>query len=212
MSPLRFITFLAALLLPGLATAQETRPDELVAKITEEVLAAIKSDRELQAADREKALALAQEKILPHIDFKRMAQLAVGRPWRTATPQQQETLTREFRSMIVRTYSNALEAYRGQTMVVEPQDIPPGTTDVRVRNRYISPGKQPVNVDYHMWKTPEGWKVYDIVVGGVSLVATYRPQFEYVVRQSGIEGLIKALADKNQPPPATRRANAPGSA
>lgn len=196
----RLALLLAALAAVPAIHAQDMRPDALVEKITGEVLEAIRKDKKLQAGDRDRALALAEEKILPHVDFRRMTQLAVGKAWRSATPEQQEALTREFRGMIVRTYSNALEAYRGQTLVVEPLKMAPGETDVTVRNRYFNPGRQPVNVDYFMWKTPEGWKVYDIVVGGVSLVATYRPQFEQVVRLSGIDGLIAALGQLNQRP------------
>lgn|SRR5574340_498559 len=191
-----------ALLVATLAAAQDLPPDALVAHITQDVLDAIRADRELQAGDRAKALALAQEKILPHVDFGRMTRLAVGKAWRTATPEQQDALVREFRGMIVRTYSNALQAYRGQTMEVEPLAMAPDATDVTVRNRYLSPGRKPVTIDYAMWKTPEGWKVYDIVVAGISLVATYRSQFEEVIRQSGIDGLIAAMSRKSSPPDA----------
>ena len=191
--------FILALAFSMLAFAQD-KPEDLVRKVTEDVLAAIKSDKALQAGDREKALALAEQKVLPHVDFAEATKLAVGRAWSTATPEQQKKLVDSFRAMLVRIYSNAIEAYRGQTMRVQPVNTPAGATEVTVRNQYIRPGQTPVAVDYAMRKTPEGWKIYDINVEGMSLVLTYRAEFEQVTRQSGVEGLLKRLAEKNAPP------------
>lgn len=189
---------LIALAVPLSASGQQLGPDELVRKVTEDVLAAVKSDKALQQGDRDRALALAEEKILPHIDFQEAARLAVGRPWSTATPQQQARIVSEFRTMLIRIYSQSIDTYRGQTMHVQPVRMSPNDTEAMVRNQYISPGKQPVPVDYHMRKTPSGWKIYDIVVGGVSLVITYRGEFSQITRESGIDGLVKRLAEKNQ--------------
>lgn len=186
------------------ALAQEMKPEELVKKVTEDVLAAIKSDKALQAGDREKALALAEQKVLPHIDFAAATRLAVGRAWSSATPEQQKQLVNGFRSMLVRIYSNAIDAYRGQTMKVQPINSPAGANEVTVRNQYIRPGQPPVSVDYAMHKTPEGWKIYDITVEGISLVLTYRSEFEQVMRQSGVDGLLKRLAEKNTAPRVSR--------
>jgi len=186
------------------AFAQEMKPEELVRKVTEDVLAAIKSDKALQAGDREKALALAEQKVLPHVDFAAATRLAVGRAWSSATPEQQKQLVISFRSMLVRIYSNAIDAYRGQTMKVQPVSTPAGATEVTVRNQYIRPGQPPVSVDYAMHKTPEGWKIYDITVEGISLVLTYRSEFEQVMRQSGVDGLLKRLAEKNTAPGVSR--------
>ena len=183
---------------------QDLKPEELVRKVTEDVLAAIKSDKALQAGDRQKALALAEQKVLPHIDFAEATRLAVGRAWSTANSDQQRKLVAEFRAMLVRIYSNSIDAYRGQTLRVQPLKITPGATDVTVRNQYLRPGQPPVSVDYAMRKTPEGWKIYDITVEGMSLVLTYRSEFEQVTRQSGVEGLLKRLAEKNTPPPSRR--------
>jgi phospholipid transport system substrate-binding protein len=191
--------FILALAFSVLAFAQD-KPEDLVRIVTEDVLAAIKSDKALQAGDREKALALAEQKVLPHIDFAEATKLAVGKAWSTATPEQQKKLVDGFRAMLVRIYSNAIEAYRGQTMRVQPVNTPAGATEVTVRNQYIRPGQTPVAVDYAMRKTPEGWKIYDINVEGMSLVLTYRAEFEQVTRQSGVEGLLKRLAEKNAPP------------
>jgi phospholipid transport system substrate-binding protein len=182
------------------AFAQEMKPEDMVRRVTEDVLAAIKSDKALQAGDRQKALALAEQKVMPHIDFAEATKLAVGRAWTGATPEQQKKLVDEFRAMLVRIYSNAIDVYRGQTMQVQPVSMPAGATDVTVRNQYIRPGQPPVHVDYAMRKTPQGWKIYDINVEGMSLVLTYRSEFEQVTRQSGVEGLLKRLAEKNTPP------------
>jgi phospholipid transport system substrate-binding protein len=179
------------------ALAQELAPDELVRKVTEDVLAAIKSDKDLQAGDRKKALALAEEKILPHVDFREATQIAMGRHWREATPAQQKQLVDEFRSLLVRIYSSSIEIYRGQTMKVLPLRAGRNDTDVKVRNQYLRDGRPPVAVDYSMLKSPTGWKIYDISVEGISLVLTYRSEFDSVVRTGGIEGLIQRLREKN---------------
>lgn len=191
--------FILALAFSAVAVAQEMKPEDLVRKVTEDVLASIKSDKALQAGDREKALALAEQKVLPLIDFAEATKLAVGKAWTTATPEQQKKLVDSFRAMLVRIYSNAIEAYRGQTMKVQPVSTKADATDVTVRNQYIRPGQPPVAVDYAMHKTPQGWKIYDITVEGMSLVLTYRAEFEQVTRQAGVEGLLKRLAEKNSP-------------
>jgi len=178
---------------------QELGPEDLVKKMTSEVLEAIKSDKQLAAGDRQKAIKLAEEKILPHVDFEEATRLAVGRGWKEATPEQRKKLVAEFRNMLVRTYSNAISAYEGQTMKVMPVRMKPGDTDATVHNQFIRPGAKPVLVDYAMRKTEKGWKIYDIVIEGVSLVLTYRSEFDAVVKQDGIDGLIKRLSQKNTP-------------
>ena len=178
--------------------AAEQSPEEMVRQITTDVLQAIKKDKDLQAGDKKKALALAEQKVLPHLDFAQMTQLAAGRIWNSASTEQRGKLVDAFRAMLVRTYANSIDVYRGQTMTVVSAKVPPGATEATVRNRYASPGQRPTPVDYLMNKTPEGWKVYDIVVDGISLVLTYRSQFDQAVRQSGIDGLIKQLQDKTQ--------------
>jgi len=179
------------------AVAQELAPDELVRKVTVDVLESIKSDKQLQAGDRKKALALAEQKILPYVDFREAATLATGRAWQTATPEQQGQIVDQFRAMLVRIYSDAIGVYRGQTMKVLPMRQAPSATEATVRNQYVKPGAPPVSVEYAMRKTPEGWKIYDITVEGVSLVLTYRSEFDQITRTSGIDGLIKRLAEKN---------------
>ena len=196
----RFLALWLFILQAFLVQAQQLGPEELVRKMTEEILEAIKSDQQLAAGDRQKALKLAEEKILPHVDFEEATRLAVGRSWNQASPQQKKQLVQEFRSMLVRTYSSAVSAYQGQTMKVLPARMKPDDTEVTVRNQYIRPGAKPVALDYAMRKTDAGWKIYDIVVEGISLVLTYRSEFDVVVKQDGIDGLLKRLAQKNTPP------------
>jgi phospholipid transport system substrate-binding protein len=192
-----FIAVLLFALQGTFALAQEASPEDLVRKVTADVLATIQSDKQLQAGDQRKALAVAEEKILPHVDFHEATKLAVNRAWSTATPEQREKLVTEFRNMLVRVYSKSLSTYKGQTMRVLPVRLAPGANEVTVRNQYISPGKPPVNLDYQMRKTTDGWKIYDITVEGVSLVLTYRAEFESAMQNGGVDALIKLIAQKN---------------
>jgi phospholipid transport system substrate-binding protein len=194
---MRLAALLLSLLFALPAAAQELAPDELVRKVAADVLEAIKSDPKLQAGDRKKTLALAEQKVLPLVDFREAAQLATGRAWQSASPEQQSRIADEFRSMLIRIYSNAIDVYRGQTMKVLPVRLPAGATDVVVRSQYLREGRPPVPVDYAMKKSPDGWRVYDISVEGVSLVLTYRAEFENITRASGVDGLIKRLQEKN---------------
>ena len=194
---MRLPTLLLSFFLALPAFAQELSPDELVRKVTADVLDAIKADKELQAGDRKKALVLAEQKILPLVDFREAAKLATGRAWQGASAEQQDRIVSEFRRMLVRIYSNAIDVYRGQTMKVMPLRLQPNATDVTVRNQYMRSGQPPVTVEYAMRKAGDGWKIYDITVEGVSLVLTYRAEFDNITRASGVDGLIKRLAEKN---------------
>jgi phospholipid transport system substrate-binding protein len=191
---------LAAFLLITPALAQGDTPEALVKKMTDDVMTAIKTDKQLAAGDKQKALKLAEEKILPHVDFGEATRLAVGRAWNEASPEQRKRLVSEFRNMLVRTYSNAISAYEGQTMKVLPVRMKPDDTEATVRNQFVRGGGKPVAVDYQMRKADGGWKIYDISVEGVSLVLTYRSEFDAIVKQQGIDGLIKRLAERNSPP------------
>jgi len=194
---IRLATFIFLICTPALA--QDLGPEDLVKKVTQEVMDAIKSDKQLAAGDKQKALKLAEEKILPHVDFEEATRLAVGRGWAQATPEQKKQLVAEFRNLLVRTYSNAIQAYAGQQMKVMPVRMKPGDTEVTVHNQFMRSGARPVRIDYSMRKTDKGWKIFDIVVEGVSLVLTYRSEFDAVVKQEGIDGLIKRLLQKNTP-------------
>ena len=194
---MKLAPFVLSFFLAVPALAQEMAPDELVRKVTADVMETIKSDKQLQAGDKKKALALAEQKILPHVDFREAARLATGKSWQSATPEQQERIVSEFRSMLVRIYVNAIGVYKGQEMKVLPARTAPGATEVTVRNQYVKSGQPPVPVEYAMKKTPQGWMIYDITVEGVSLVLTYRAEFEEITKTAGVDGLIKRLHEKN---------------
>jgi phospholipid transport system substrate-binding protein len=184
-----------------LALAQEA-PDVLVKRVSEDVLTTIRSDKDLQAGNQAKVKQLIDAKLAPNFDFTHMTALAVGRNWRTATPEQQKQLTDEFRTLLVRTYSGALTGYRDNTMDYKPLRMNPTDTETIVRTEVRRAGQAPVQIDYSMAKTPDGWKAYDVVVAGVSLVTNYRDEFNDIVKSSGIDGLIKTLDTKNKGPAA----------
>ncbi len=178
--------------------AQETSPDELVKGVTLEVVSLIAKDREIQAGNRQKVVGLVEDKVLPHFNFTSMTALAMGQNWSKATPDQKKRLTDEFRVLLVRTYASALSAYRDQKFEFRPLRAKPTDTDVVVQVRVLQQGAQPVSIDYGMEKTAAGWKVYDVIVGGVSLVANYRTDFSNMVRDGGTESLINSLRTKNR--------------
>lgn len=182
----------------SVALAQEAAPDALVKTVTDDVLKAVRQDRDIQNGNTQKTIALVQTKVLPYFNFNRMTSLAVGRDWNKATPKQKEQLAQQFQELLVRTYSNALSSYRDQTVRYKPFKMNPGDTDVLVRTEVVQPGGRPIQLDYSLEKTDKGWKVYDVVVAGVSLVTNYRDSFAQEVRNGGIDGLIQALASKNK--------------
>ncbi|HEX4944482.1 MAG TPA: ABC transporter substrate-binding protein [Usitatibacteraceae bacterium] len=200
------LAFSAVALLAGAPAiaAPETAPDALVRKSIDEVLALIKADKELQGGNQKKLLALIEEKVLPHFDFSRMTRLAVGRNWAQASDAQKETLTKEFRTLLVRTYSTSLSQYRNQTIDVKPARFAAQDKETVVRTVVNQPGGQPIPIDYGMERVDSGWKVYDVVVDGVSLVTTYRGSFNDQIQKSGIDGLVKTLAERNSSPEAPK--------
>jgi len=184
---------------PALAFAQET-PDALVKRIADEVLAVIKSDKDVAAGNQQKVVALAEQKVLPHFDFVRMTRLAVGRNWNQASDAQKEALTKEFRTMLVRTYSASLTAYRNQTIEVKPTKMSANDNETTVRTQVLQQGGPPIPIDYAMEKVAGAWKVYDVVIEGASLVTTYRGSFNDQIQKGGIDGLLKALQERNASP------------
>ena len=179
-------------------SAQELAPDAQVKKITNEVIDIIKQDKDIQAGNRKKIDELVDAKVLPHFNFGRMTALAMGRNWPKANVEQQKVLTNEFRTLLVRTYSTALSTYKNQVIEFKPLRAAAGDADVTVKTQVKQPGTEPISIDYSMEKTSAGWKVYDVVVGGVSLVTNYRETFNAEIRDGGVDGLIKSLAGKNR--------------
>src|SRR5712672_1293726 len=190
--------FLAAFVAIEGAHAQELAPDALMKKISAEVIESIQRDEGIQAGDPAKIVALVEAKILPHFDFRRATQVAVGANWRHATPGQQEALIGHFRTLLVRTYSGALSSYRGQVVEFSPLRAKPGETEVTVRSRIRQSGAEPIVIEYDMEEEASGWKVFDLRISGISLVATYRSSFAEEIHNNGIDGLIASLAGKNR--------------
>lgn len=175
-----------------------TPPDVLARSVTDEVLAVLRADKDIQAGSQKKVIDLVEKKVLPHFNFVRMTQLAVGRHWREANPEQQKLLVVEFRTLLVQTYAATFTAYRDQAIEYRPLRVQPDETDVVVKSLINQSGGKPVTVDYRMHKSNDGWKVYDVVVGDLSLVQSYRGSFNSEVQKGGIDGLVKALTEKNK--------------
>lgn len=193
----KLIAVVFAVLLASPVVAQEA-PDALVKRVTEEVLEIVRKDKDIQNGSTQKAVELVDQKVLPHFDFRHMTALAVGKDWKKASPAQQQQLTAEFKTLLVRTYSNALTSYKNQKIVYKPFRMNAGDSEALVRTEVIQPGSKPVPIDYNLEKAEAGWKVFDVVVAGISLVTNYRDQFAQEVRNGGIDGLIAAIAGKNK--------------
>ena len=190
--------------LPLAVAASPEAPDRMIERLSVEILEKIKSDGALQAGESKKLNELIDSTVMPHVDFRRMTALAVGRNWRTATPEQQKQLMAEFRTLLIRTYSGALSSVGDQKVRMRPLRANPQDTDVIVRSEVLQPRGEPVQLDYRMMKANDGWKIYDVNVLGVWLVETYRTQFAQEVSAGGIEGLLRSLSEKNRQPPQNR--------
>ncbi|MCV2218297.1 MlaC/ttg2D family ABC transporter substrate-binding protein [Thauera sp. Sel9] len=195
---LTLFCLLAAGLMPVAQAAAQQGPDVLVRDVTNEVLEIVRTDKAIQAGDPQRIMALVDAKVLPHFDFRRMTMLAVGPDWRSASAEQQTRLTDAFRTLLVRTYSNALTQYRDQTIDFKPTRFGEADKRVQVRTEVRQTGAQPIGIDYMLEKSDAGWKVFDVIVAGVSLVTNYRSSFAQDVRSGGIDGLIKSLEAKNR--------------
>lgn len=191
-----FLLLFMVALAPLNVSAEGLEPDRLVRQLSDQVLDIIRSNEKLRNGDPSEVVRLVEEVVLPHFNFRRMTMLAVGRDWRDATPEQQQRLMDGFYHMLVRTYSNALTQYKDQTIDFRPLRMSPDDTTVRVQTSIRQPGAQPVGVDYVMEKGADGWKVFDVVVAGASLVTNYRGTFTQEIRVGGIDGLIESLESR----------------
>ncbi len=181
------------------AQAQETAPDALAKRVTDEVIAVLRADKDIQAGNTKKVLDLVEAKIVPHFNFSRMTRLAVGAPWRQASAAQQQSLTNEFRTLLVNTYTTAFTQYRDQVIEYRPFKMASGDPDVVVRSLIKQKtGADPIDINYSMEKVDGAWKVYDVVIAGVSLVQNYRSTFASEIQKGGVDGLIAALSAKNK--------------
>lgn len=193
-----FLGLLAALLFSATAIAADLAPDTLVKNVTTEVLDTVRKDKDIQNGNSKKILDLVETEILPHFNFQRMTQLALGREARQATPEQMKKLVDEFRHLLVRTYSKALTEFRNQEISYKPLKMAAADTDVKVRTEIKQSGGKPVALDYYLEKSAAGWKVYDVEVGGVSLITNYRTSFGQEIQKNGVDGLIRTLQAKNK--------------
>jgi len=190
------LSVLSLVAVPAVRAADEG-PDEMIRRLSTDVLSNIKADKDVQKGDVSKITSFVDSKVMPNVNFVRMTASAVGRNWRQATPDQQKRLQEEFKSMLVRTYSGALSQVKDQTVSVKPLRAGAADTEVIVRTEVIGRG-DPVQLDYRMEKTASGWKIYDFNVLGVWMVETYRTQFAQEISARGIDGLIAALAQRNK--------------
>ena len=193
-----FSLTIAASLAGAALAAEDLAPDALVRKSIDEVVAIIKADKAMQGGNPQKLHQLVEEKVIPHFNFARMTRLALGRNWAQASDAQKEALTREFQTLLVRTYSTSLSQYRNQTIDVKPAKLAAADKETMVRTVVNQSGGQAIPIDYGMERTDTGWKVYDVVVDGVSLVTTYRGSFNDQIQKSGVDGLVKTLTDRNR--------------
>lgn len=179
-------------------------PDALVRQISTEVIDSVKADKEIQAGSLTRIIALVDAKVMPHVNFQRMTAIAVGRAWRTATPEQQRRLLEEFKTLLVRTYAGALTQVKDQTVQLKPLRAGADDPEVVVRTEVKGKG-DPIQLDYRLEKTPAGWKIYDVNVLGVWLADTsFKSQFAPIVANAGIDGLIGNLAELNRKAAAAR--------
>ena len=193
-----FLLIIIGFMFVGPGRAADLGPDALAKSVTDEVLAIVRADKDIQSGDRKKVLQLVESKIVPHFNFRRMTQLAMGRNWRQANAEQQKVLVDQFRALLVRTYTAAFTQYRNETVEYRQPRMKPGDTDVVVQSFVNRPGGPPVAVDYNMEKTGEGWKVYNVKIEGVSLVENYRNTFNAEIQKSGVDGLIRTLTERNR--------------
>lgn len=200
---LRMAAMATAFSLPWAAVqAQSTAPaavapDAFIQELSTDVLATVKSDKAIQGGDLSRVMALVDSKVMPHVNFQRMTASAVGRHWRTATPEQQKRLQEEFKLLLVRTYSGALAQVKDQTIALKPLRVNPADTEVVVRTEIKGRG-EPIQLDYRLERSGNGWKVYDFNVLGIWLVEQYRSSFNQEIGASGIDGLINKLAERNK--------------
>lgn len=172
-------------------------PDALVKRTAEDVLAIVKSDRDIQAGNHAKIFALVEQKVLPNFNFVRVSRLVLGKNWTRATPEQRTNFQKEFRTLLLRTYATALSKYQDQTIEFLPLRMVDDAKTASVKTKIIQSGGQPIAVDYSLAREEDAWKVYDIVIERVSLVTNYRGQFSQEVRKNGLDSLIVKLTNKN---------------
>lgn len=180
------------------ASAQQEAPDVLIKRVSQEILDLAKTDQQIQAGNQQRIMEVVQSRIIPYVNFQRMTAMASGRYWREATPEQQAALTSEFRTLLVYTYSGAITQIRNQKLDFKPLRADPDDNEVEVRTSVIQARGEAMQLNYRLEKTVNGWKIYDVNILGAWLVETYKGSFATEISRSGIDGLIKTLADRNR--------------
>jgi phospholipid transport system substrate-binding protein len=196
----RWLLLLALAFTVGVPARAETAPDELIRQVSVDVIDSVKADKAIQAGDVGRIITLVDAKVMPHVNFQRMTASAVGRNWRSATPEQQKRLQEEFKVLLVRSYAGALTQVKDQTVQLKPLRASPGDGEVVVRTEIKGKG-EPVQLDYRLEKSGDTWKIYDVNVLGVWLVEQYRISFNQEISSGGIDGLIAKLAERNKGTP-----------
>jgi phospholipid transport system substrate-binding protein len=195
-----FVPVLASLafVFTAQAGAQEA-PDQLIKRMSIEVLDLAKKDREVKKGNMQQIFRLVEQKVMPYVDFRKTTSLTIGKYWRQATPDQREELTRQFHDLLFYTYASAISKVEdGHKLQFQPLRAKADATDVIVNSRIIQPrNPEPVLIGYRLEKQDDGWKIYDINVMGAWLVETYKTTFTNEIGRSGIDGLIRTLKDKN---------------
>ncbi len=192
----KFLLVILSLLLSMSLFAAEA-PDAFVKKTADEVFELLKTDKDLKAGNKERAYKVTEEKILPYFDFDRISKLVLGKAYPAASKEEQESFKKEFRTMLVKTYGSALLKFKDQTLSYKPARYSPTDEEVLVKTEILQPGAPPLPIDYMLEKDGNSWKVFDIIIEGVSLVTNYRGQFGNEIRQNGMASLITKLAEKN---------------
>lgn len=192
------VTVVAAMALPAVAAAPDVAPDKMILNVSTEVLDALRNDPAIKKGDFDRVQKLVNEHILPYVDFDKMTRLAVGRAWRGATAEQRSALIEQFRQLLMRTYSGALAKVTDHKVRLRPARGQDSGEDVIVRTEVVPSQGDPISLDYRLEKTADGWKIYDLNILGVWLVENYKTEFGGTINQSGVDGLIKALTDKNR--------------
>ena len=180
--------------------AADEAPDVFVKRISNETLDAVRSDKSIKGGDINKIMQLVDNKLMQHVNFRRMTALATGPGWRKATPEQQERLQEEFKLLLIRTYSGALSQINDQTIEVRPLRGATDDKNLVVQTEVRGKG-EPIQLDYRLEKTPgvgAGWKIFDLNVLGIWLVENYRSQFSKEINAGGVDGLIKSLSERNK--------------
>jgi phospholipid transport system substrate-binding protein len=188
-----------SLMAAGVASAQsQLAPDELVKKLSTDVLDKIRTDKDIVGGNFKKLSDFVDLTVMPNVNFEKMTAIAVGRSWRQATPEQKKQLQTEFRSLILRTYSSALTEVKDETIRMKPMRGEAADTDVVVRSEIVRKRGEPIQLDYRLEKSPTGWKIYDVNVIGVWMLESYRSQFSQEITNKGLDGFIAALVEKNK--------------